>query len=121
MLRTVRRLRGFLIPAALLALVLWWLMPETVPWWAPLAIFGLWVAAVLYAVGHVLFTRRSQYRCPHCGWVPYAIEAWKCKGCGRAWDSFAAVGVCTSCGHQHEETACLRCRRVTPKSEWVKG
>jgi hypothetical protein len=118
--RTVRRLRGLFFWLSLIALVLWFGLPHLVPYWVPVALAVCWFLALLYGFSHVAITRRQAWRCPHCSWVPYAIDAWKCKGCGRRLDVFSNLGVCPRCGHQHEETACLRCRRVTPNQRWMR-
>ena len=121
MYRNIRRLRRILFWAALASAVLWLIFPETVSIWVPIILAASWLGALFYAVFHVRFTRRDGWRCPQCEWVPYAIAAWKCKGCGLRWDTFSTLGLCPRCGHQHEETACPRCRRVSPNTAWMKG
>jgi hypothetical protein len=104
--------------AALVAGILSLLMPEAVPIWLGL---GLGIACGLcffFAVFHVHNTRRHELRCPFCAWVPFAVEAWKCKECGFVWDSFGTGGACPRCGHQHDETACARCRKIFPMERW---
>ncbi|HEV3259701.1 MAG TPA: hypothetical protein VG013_22730 [Gemmataceae bacterium] len=112
------KLTRILFWAALATGILGLLMPEVVPLWLPLGLAIGCGVLFLYAVAHVQRTRRRERRCPHCGWVPFALNAWKCKGCGLVWDSFATGGVCPRCGHRHEETACPRCRRISPDRQW---
>jgi rubredoxin len=104
--------------AALATGILALLLPNLVP--VPLCL-GLAVAcSVLFlaTVHHVRRTRRYEWRCPQCGWVPFALNAWKCKACGLVWDTFRTLGVCPRCGHRHDDTACLRCRRISPNRQW---
>src|SRR5262249_19110166 len=105
--------------AALAATFLSLFVPEVVPWWIPAGLGVSWAGLFVYCVLHVKLTRRSEYRCPECGWVPFALNAWKCKRCRFVWDSFRTAGACTSCGHQHDETACLKCRRISPNKKWL--
>jgi hypothetical protein len=119
--RTVRKLRGLLFWTTILAGLLWIGLPQHVPGWAPLALAVAWLLALGYGIFHVAISRRQGWRCPTCEWVPYAIDAWKCKGCGQRLDVFASLGVCPRCGHQHEEAMCLRCRHVAPNRMWHRG
>jgi hypothetical protein len=112
------KLSRILLWATLAALCLALLMPDIVPLWLPLGMAGAWAALVVYGISHVRQTRRPDWRCPLCGWAPFAIAVWKCKVCGQVWDSFATGGTCPRCGHHHEETACLRCRRISPNWQW---
>ena len=75
----------------------------------------------IYAILHVRRTKRGDLRCPGCGWVPFALDAWKCKECGFVWDSFQTDGVCPRCDHAHDEAACVRCRRIFPNRQWKYG
>lgn len=118
--RTVRKLRGFLFWLAILAFLLWLGLPQLVPIWVALGLAGAWLLALLYGIFHVAVTRRTGWRCPNCEWVPYAIDAWKCKGCGQRLDVFSLLGACPRCGHQHEEAMCLRCRQPSPNRAWMK-
>lgn len=103
---------------ALVTGVLALLMPDVVPVWVPLAAGTGCVGLFVYAAIHLRRTRRHGLRCPHCGWVPFALNAWKCKNCKFVWDTFSTDGVCPRCGHKHEETACVRCRKITPNRRW---
>ncbi len=104
--------------ATLVAGFLTFLWPGVVPIWIPLVLGLVCGGLFLYVVMHPRRTYRLGWRCPHCGWVPFAIRAWKCKKCGMVWDSFATDGRCTRCAHQHDETACIRCRRIAPNWRW---
>lgn len=104
--------------AAVTAGVLVLLLPGLVPLWLALSLAVACIGLFLYAVLHVQRTRRHELRCPACGWVPFALDAWKCKECGMVWDSFSTGGMCPRCHHQHEETACPRCRRIAPNERW---
>jgi hypothetical protein len=33
---------------------------------------------------------------------------------------FNSMGLCTRCGHQHDEAVCLRCRQSAPLRTWMK-
>jgi hypothetical protein len=118
--RLVRRLRGFLLLAALVLVALHFAAPGRFPLLPGLVLAGAWLAAFLYALGHVLLTRRRTYQCPYCGWVPYALDAWRCRGCGQRVDVFLQLGICPACGYQHEEFMCLRCRGVAPRQRWLR-
>lgn len=120
MYRRVRRLRKVLLLAGLAALLVHYGVPERMPLWVGLGLLGAWLLAFGYGIFHVAMTRRTAYRCPHCGWVPYALDAWRCKGCGRRLDVFRQMGICSRCGHQHEDFMCLRCRGVAPRSRWLR-
>lgn len=113
------KLARILFWSALVVGLLGLLLPRLVPleWAAVLA--GACGVLFLYAVLHVQRTRRPGWRCPECGWVPFALAAWKCKACGGVWDTFSTDGVCPRCGHAHEETACVRCRRISPNPRWA--
>src|SRR5262245_7504155 len=104
--------------AALAAGFLGLLMPELVPLWLALGLAIACGCRLLFALAHARRTRRHEFRCPECGWVPFALNAWKCKQCGFVWDSFATGGICPRCGHKHEETACVRCRRISANERW---
>ncbi len=105
--------------AALAAGFLGLLLREQIILWLALGLGCGCVVFFLGAVFHVQRTRRRELRCPLCGWVPFALTAWKCKECRFVWDSFSTAGLCPRCGHQHEETACVRCRRISPNGQWV--
>jgi rubredoxin len=105
--------------AALATGILGLLMPDLVPLWLALILAIGCGLLFLYTGLHVRRTRRFEWQCSHCGWVPFALDAWKCKECGFVWDAFDTGGVCPRCGHRHEETACLRCRRVSPNRQWA--
>jgi hypothetical protein len=114
------KLARVLFWAALVAGILGLLLPKIIPLGLALGLAVACGAAFLYTVLHVQRTRRAGLRCPECGWVPFALRAWKCKGCGFVWDSFATGGVCPRCGHAHEEAACVRCRRISPYERWAR-
>jgi hypothetical protein len=98
------------------------LMPKIVPVGVAVGLAAAWGGLFLYGIVHVRLTRRWGLRCPECGWVPFALEVWKCKQCRFVWDTFATEGVCPRCGHRHDEMSCLRCRRISPARRWkVKG
>jgi len=104
--------------AILVAGFLAFLWPAQVPLWLPLGLAGVWLVVFAYVVLYPRQTRRLGWRCPACGWVPFALRAWQCKKCHEVWDSFTTDGACPHCGHQHDETACLRCRQISPNWQW---
>ena len=112
------KLTRILFWAALSAGFLGFLLPEFVPLWLSLGLAIACGTFFLYAILHVRRTRRYKLRCPACGWIPFALDVWKCKECGLVWDSFSTAGVCPRCNHKHEETVCVRCRRSFPNGQW---
>lgn len=116
---TAVKLARILFWAAVAAAILALLIPEVVPVWLPMSLAGALGSLVLYAVLHVRRTRRWGLRCPSCNWVPFGLEAWKCKECGFVWDTFATEGVCPRCEHEHAEAACVRCRQTAPFRRWA--
>lgn len=114
----VVKLMRALFWAALATAVLTLLMPNLVPYPVPLVLAAACVGLFLWAALHIRNTRRHGLRCPWCGWTPFALSAWKCKQCRFVWDSFSSDGVCPRCGHAHEETACVRCRRIARNERW---
>jgi hypothetical protein len=34
------------------------------------------------------------------------------------WNTFWTRGLCPGCGHQWQETQCLRCRKMSPHESW---
>lgn len=120
MYRRIRRLRKLLSLLALAALLLHFAAPERVPLWVGVGLLIAWLAAIGCGIAHVAMTRRTAYCCPYCGWTPYALDAWRCKGCGRRVDVFRQMGICSRCGHQHEEFMCLRCRGVAARNRWLR-
>jgi hypothetical protein len=115
------KLRRILFWAALATGLLALAMPEFIPLGLPLGLAVSCGVLFLYATLYVRGNRRPGWRCPECGWVPFALSAWKCKACSFVWDTFSTEGVCPRCGHEHEETACLRCRRISPNGRWEAG
>jgi rubredoxin len=115
------KLRRILLWAAFAAGFLSLLFPKFVPLELPIGLAVSCGLLFFYTILHVRSTKRSDLRCPACGWVPFALNAWKCKECGFVWDTFSTDGVCPRCGHDHEETACVRCRRILPNSQWKSG
>jgi predicted RNA-binding Zn-ribbon protein involved in translation (DUF1610 family) len=114
----VAKLTRVLFWAALAVGILALLLPDLVPLSLPLGLAVACGALFLWAALHVRNTRRYGWRCPECGWVPFALNAWKCKECGFVWDTFQTGGICPRCGHGHDDTACLRCRRISSNARW---
>jgi len=57
--------------------------------------------------------------CPKCSWRPSATDRWQCyPKCGTVWNTFWTRGLCPGCGHQWQETQCLRCRKMSPHESW---
>jgi hypothetical protein len=107
--------------AALSTGILTFLFPAWVPTWIPLSLAVSYGVVFAYAALHIHNTCRRHLRCPFCGWIPFALPAWKCKECRFVWDTFETGGVCPSCGHHHAEIACVRCRRISDRDRWVIG
>jgi hypothetical protein len=103
---------------AIVAGILMLLFPQWVPWWIPAGLAIACAGWFSIAAVHIWMTRRREYRCPICGWVPFGLEVWKCKECGFVWDSFSTAGICPRCRHEHEETACVRCRKISKNDAW---
>lgn len=97
------------------------LFKDQVPLALPLGLALAWGGVVLLAILHVQRTRRRELRCPNCGWTPFALNAWKCRECKFVWDVFGTDGVCPRCDHEHEEAACVRCRRIARRQDWRVG
>ncbi len=112
------KLRQSFFYLALISGVLVLLFPKQVPWILPVALAVAWAGLLLYTIFHITSTRRRELQCPQCGWVPFALPAWKCKECRFQWDYFATDGKCPRCGHAHDEAACVRCRRISPNERW---
>jgi hypothetical protein len=112
------KLRQIFFWAALAAGFLALLFPQFLPLWVPLGLAVLCGLVFLYTILYVRRTLRYDLRCPACGWVPFDLDAWKCKECGFVWNSFTTDGVCPRCDHRHDETACVRCRRIFPNWKW---
>jgi hypothetical protein len=115
---TAAKYARILFWAAIVAGFLTFLWPTRVRPWIPISIAGVCGVLYLYVKLYPRRTQRLEWRCPGCGWRPFAIRAWKCKKCGHVWDTFATEGVCPQCGHEHEETACVRCRNIYPNKQW---
>src|SRR5262245_45111395 len=88
------KLTRVLFWAALATGILGLVMPNIVPLWVALYLAGAWLLLFLYTGLHATRTRRLEWQCPLCGWVPFAVNAWKCKQCGFIWDSFGSGGRC---------------------------
>jgi hypothetical protein len=115
---TIVKLTRILFWGALAAGLLRLLLPGIIPLELPLGLAVTCGALFVYTALHVRRTRRYGLRCPECGWVPFDLDAWKCRECGLVWDTFDMAGVCPRCNHRHEEAACLRCRRISPFHRW---
>jgi Zn-dependent protease len=63
--------------------------------------------------------RRDGFACPKCMTPPPAGELWKCRQCGRPFDTFQSGAVCPYCAAQFPVTTCLECGAVSPMSEWA--
>jgi hypothetical protein len=63
--------------------------------------------------------REAEIYCPKCSWCPSATDRWVCNpSCGTVWNTFWTRGLCPGCGHQWQDTACLRCRKWSPHESW---
>lgn len=56
-------------------------------------------------------------RCPRCAWVPHEHDHWLCS-CGFRWNTFRTRGKCPSCNKQWTETACLKCKEMSPHADF---
>jgi Zn-dependent protease len=65
--------------------------------------------------------RRPGFACPSCRTAPPIGLYWRCNGCGQAFDTFEAQGVCPHCSNRFGTTTCLDCKEQRPMSEWVVG
>ena len=63
--------------------------------------------------------REAEIYCPKCSWRPSATDRWMCyPACGTVWNTFWTRGLCPGCGHQWQETQCLRCHKMSPHESW---
>ena len=70
-------------------------------------------------------------RCPLCNWRPKRSDAWVCcdcdrpeyfyGGCGTAWNTFETEGVCPTCLHQWQWTACFGCFMWSKHRDWYEN
>ena len=61
----------------------------------------------------------AEIYCPKCSWRPSATDRWWCvPGCRTVWNTFWTRGLCPGCGHQWQETQCLRCHKMSPHESW---
>ena len=116
----VATILGFIGVAGFIVLALW---AHSI-WFAVLAAFmllncwgGLRHALALSRLAKL--PRRDGFACPKCKTPPPAGELWKCRQCGRPFDTFQSGAVCPYCAAQFPVTACLECGAVSPMSEWV--
>jgi predicted RNA-binding Zn-ribbon protein involved in translation (DUF1610 family) len=85
------KLRQIFFWAALAAGFLALLFPQFLPLWVPLGLAVLCGLVFLYTILYVRRTLRYDLRCPACGWVPFDLDAWKCKECGFVSPRMACV------------------------------
>jgi hypothetical protein len=62
--------------------------------------------------------RREGFRCPGCDEAPPVGSLWKCKECGKAFDTFESRARCPNCSTFHSETECPNCNAWNPMKEW---
>jgi len=70
-------------------------------------------------------------RCPLCMWRPKKTDVWMCcdcdhpeyfyGGCGTAWNTFETEGVCPTCLHQWQWTACFGCFMWSKHRDWYEN
>lgn len=63
--------------------------------------------------------QREGFACPECGAAPPIGDKWKCKQCGKGFDTFLARAVCPHCGTQHPATMCAACEKMHPMNDWI--
>jgi hypothetical protein len=61
--------------------------------------------------------RGPRIRCPRCEWEPQSHDRWMCT-CLHVWNTFDTGGRCPSCGHEWQDTQCLRCHEWSPHKDW---
>jgi transcription elongation factor Elf1 len=76
-------------------------------------------AAIAALLGFGKLGQREGFTCPGCGSAPPSGSKWKCKQCGKRFDTFLARAVCPHCGFQHPTTMCGRCEAVNPMNDWI--
>jgi len=86
----------------------------------------LWLSAAVSVLGIIgsqsglgKFGRREGFACPGCGIAPPIGNKWKCKQCGKGFDTFLSRAVCPYCGAQHPATACGSCQTMHPMNDWI--
>lgn len=85
--------------------------------WLFAAITVLGIIGALPGVGKP--GRREGFACPGCGAAPPTGIKWKCKQCGKGFDTFLARAVCPHCGMQHPTTMCGNCKAMHPMNDWI--
>lgn len=62
-------------------------------------------------------------RCPNpkCRWEPANETEWQCENrkCSKSWNTFETLGMCSKCGHEHENTYCYDCEGTYPLKKWI--
>lgn len=69
------KLSPILFWAALATGILGLLIPDIVPLWLAVVLAISWGLLYLYTALHVRHSRRFEWHCPRCGWVPFAVAA----------------------------------------------
>lgn len=116
----VATILGFVGVIGFIALALW----TQSLWYGVLAAFmllncwgGLRQARYLSKVAKL--PRREGFACPRCQTAPPIGEFWKCRNCGRGFDTFQTQGVCSYCATQFDVARCLDCGALSRLSEWA--
>ena len=60
----------------------------------------------------------EEIQCPKCKIRPKPLKwlsfrSWACDICNHSFDTFKFYGKCSKCKHQHKETMCLTCEKVS--------
>jgi len=86
----------------------------------------LWLTAAIAVTGIIgtslglgKLGRREGFACPGCGAAPPIGNKWKCKQCGKGFDTFLSRAVCPHCGAQHPTTTCGSCKAMNPMNDWL--
>jgi hypothetical protein len=92
-----------------------WVIASLLLLFAAISILG--IIGTLLGLGKL--GRREGFVCPGCGAAPPIGNKWKCKQCGKRFDTFLSRAVCPYCGAQHPTTMCGSCQAMHPMNDWI--
>jgi Zn-dependent protease len=111
---------GFVGVIAFIGLAIW----QGSLWLGAIAVFmllncwsGLQHARALLKIAKL--PRRDGFACPRCHSAPPLGQFWKCRQCGRSFDTFQSGAACPACGTRYDVTTCLDCGESRPMMDWA--